>query len=134
MIPCSSRASPRALTSETPLSTKIFPLSSPIKWHRGPITEITLREPKYRDFMTLGLPSTWVNVVGGSGFEQENVQALAEWIERLADCDPNALELLSLQDTLALRGAVRDFRTARAFAIDGADLPAALATLSRALP
>jgi hypothetical protein len=91
--------------------SKTVPLSSPIKWHRGAISEITLREPKYRDFMTLGLPSTWVNVAGGSGFEQENVQALAEWIERLADCDPNALELLSLQDTLALRGAVRDFFT-----------------------
>ena len=57
------------------------------------------------------MPSTWVNVVGVSGFEQENVQALAEWIERLANCNANALELLSLQDTLALRGAVRDFFT-----------------------
>lgn len=87
---------------------KVVQLSSPIKWHRGLITQITLREAKYRDFMDLGLPTTWV-VVAGGGFEQENVQALAEWIERLADIEVNALELLSLKDTLALRGAVRDF-------------------------
>jgi hypothetical protein len=91
--------------------SKTITLSMPIRWHRGLISAITLREPKYRDFMTLGLPSTWVAVSGGGGFEQENVQALAEWIECLADCDATALELLSLQDTLALRGAVRDFFT-----------------------
>jgi hypothetical protein len=90
------------------MPAKTIELSRPIKWHRGHIKEITLREPKYRDFMDLGLPTTWV-VVPGGGFEQENVHALAEWIERLADCDVNALELLSLKDTLALRGAVRDF-------------------------
>ena len=87
---------------------KTVTLSRPINWHHGQITQISLREPRYRDFMDLGLPSTWVTVPGG-GFEQENVQALAEWIERLADCDVTALELLSLKDTLALRGAVRDF-------------------------
>jgi hypothetical protein len=90
------------------MPAKTIELSRPIKWHRGHIKEIVLREPKYRDFMDLGLPTTWVSVPGG-GFEQENVQALAEWIERLCDCDPNALELLTLKDTLALRGAVRDF-------------------------
>lgn len=91
------------------MAGKTVTLEQPIKWHRGNITEIRLREPKYRDFMSVGLPLTMVNVPGGGSFEQENITALGEWIERLCDCEPTALELLSLTDTLALRGAVRDF-------------------------
>jgi hypothetical protein len=92
------------------VAAKTIELSQPIKGHRGPVTKITLREPRYRDLMDLGMPSTWVAVPGGGGFEQESFTALEEWVNRLVvDMDVNFLELLSLKDSLALRAAVRDF-------------------------
>jgi hypothetical protein len=78
------------------------------------ITKIVLREPRYRDLMDLGVPSTWVAVPGGGGFEQESFTALEEWVNRLVvEMDVNFLELLSLKDSLALRAAVRDFFSLR---------------------
>lgn len=91
------------------MSGKTIKLSTPINWHRGQIKEIILREPKYRDYMKFGEPTTWVSVNEGGAFLQENVQTLARWIEELADCEVTALDQLSLKDTLALRGAVRGF-------------------------
>lgn len=89
---------------------KTIELSQPIKSHRGElIKKIVLREPRYRDLMDLGMPSTWVAVPGGGGFEQESFTALEEWVNRLVDMDVNLLELLTLKDSLALRAAVRDF-------------------------
>jgi hypothetical protein len=62
---------------------KTVTLSAPIKWHRGVIKQIVLREPKYRDFMDLGLPTTWVSLAdGGGGFSQETPSVLGAWIER----------------------------------------------------
>ena len=83
------------------------------------ITKIVLREPRYRDLMDLGVPSTWVAVPGGGGFEQESFTALEEWVNRLVvEMDVNFLELLSLKDALALRAAVRDFFFAAAGATE----------------
>jgi hypothetical protein len=104
-------------------------LSTPIKSHRGElIKEIVLRAPVYRDLMTLGMPSTWVVLPGGGGFEQESFPAIEEWVNRLVDMDVNLLELLSLKDSLALRAAVRDFFFAAAGATElksSTDLPGA---------
>ncbi len=88
------------------MSAKTIELSQPIKSHRGElITKIVLREPRYRDLMTLGMPSTWVVVPGGGGFEQESFTALEEWVNRLVvDIDVNFLELLSLKDSRTSRG------------------------------
>lgn len=83
-------------------------LSEPIKGHKGAIAFIELREPRYRDYMDLGLPVTWVSM-GDGGYEQETPQLVDAWIERLADIDPNFLELLPLVDAMALRDAVMDF-------------------------
>lgn len=97
--------------------SKTISLSQPIKGHNGEqIGSVTLREPKYRDYMDLGLPVTWVTInAEGGGFEQEAASLIGAWIERLADIDPNFLELLSLADSLELRDAVIGFfREARA--------------------
>lgn len=84
-------------------------LESPIKGHGGvEIRTITLRDPRYRDYMDIGLPSIWVALESG-GFEQEATNSTREWIERLCDCDPNFLGQVSLADTLALRDAVMSF-------------------------
>jgi hypothetical protein len=90
------------------MSTKTVELTQSIKGHRGQITKISLREPKYGDFMDLGMPTTWVSLEKG-GFSSETASVIGQWIERLADCDPNFLQQLSLRDTLALRGAVLNF-------------------------
>lgn len=90
-------------------------LTQPIKGHgRQEITKIVLREPKYGDFIDLGMPTTWVSLEKG-GFSSETPQLLGQWIERLADIDPNFLAQLSLRDTLALRGAVLNFFIEAAF-------------------
>jgi hypothetical protein len=81
---------------------KTIELTQPIKGQHGPIKSISLREPKYGDFIDLGMPSVWVALADG-GFSQETPQILGQWIERLADCDPNFLSQLSLKDTLLLR-------------------------------
>jgi hypothetical protein len=84
-------------------------LERPVKGHGGvEIRAITLRDPRYLDYMDIGLPSIWVSVESG-GFEQEATNSTREWIERLCDCDPNFLGQLSLADTLALRDAVMSF-------------------------
>jgi Phage tail assembly chaperone proteins, E, or 41 or 14 len=88
---------------------KTIELTEPIKSHRGEIKEITLREPRYGDFVDLGTPTTWVSLPGGGGFSQETPSVLGAWIERLADIDPKFLPELCLQDTLELRSAVLGF-------------------------
>jgi hypothetical protein len=90
--------------------SKTIALSQPIKGPGGKsITAITLREPKYRDYMELDLPVIYVRLENGGGFQQETPSAMRVWVERLADCDPNLMEGLCLADTIALRDAVNDF-------------------------
>jgi aspartate/methionine/tyrosine aminotransferase len=59
--------------------------------------------------MDLGFPVTYVSVKDGGGFQQETPSVIKEWVERLADIDPNLLMSLNIRDTLALRDAVIDF-------------------------
>ena len=63
----------------------IVQLKHPIRGPRGEIKQIVLREPKFRDLMSCGLPSMWVVLPNGGGFEQENMTEVEEWICRLAD-------------------------------------------------
>jgi len=91
------------------MPAKTIDLNEPLKDHRGVIKKIVLREPKYSDFIDLGMPTTWVSLSDGGGFSQETPSVLGAWIERLADIDPNFLGSLCLRDTLALRGAVLGF-------------------------
>lgn len=90
------------------MASKTIYLTEPIKGHGGMIASVTLREPKYADFIDLGMPTTWVSLSEG-GFSQETPSILGQWIERLADIDPNFLSQLRLRGTLALRGAVLSF-------------------------
>lgn len=89
---------------------KTIQLSSPLAGPNGvKITEITLRDPNFGDFVDLGFPVTYVAVKDGGGFEQETPSIVRDWIERLYDGDPNFLAFLNLRDTLALRDAVVGF-------------------------
>jgi hypothetical protein len=91
------------------MPAKTVELTEPIRSHRGVIKKIVLREPKYSDFIDLGMPTTWVSLADGGGFSQETPSVLGAWIERLADIDCNFLPQVCLRDTLALRGAVLGF-------------------------
>ena len=95
---------------------KQIKLEKPIDGQNGQkIETIALRPPRYGDYIDIGLPSTFVVLKDGGGFEQETPTVIRDWIERLWDGDPNFLYGLSLRDTLALRDAVIDFfREARA--------------------
>jgi hypothetical protein len=90
------------------MTSKTISLTEPIRGHQGMIKTIMLREPRYEDFIDLGMPTTWVSLSDG-GFSQETPSILGQWIERLADIDPNFLSRLCLRDTLALRGGVLSF-------------------------
>ena len=88
---------------------KTIELTTPINGPRGEIRSLNLRDPKYRDYMQIGLPVQWVSVSEGGGFEQETPALINEWVERICEIDPNLLQMLSLRDTLALRDAVLSF-------------------------
>jgi hypothetical protein len=62
--------------------TKTIELTEPIKDHRGMIKKIVFREPRYSDFIDLGMPTTWVSLADGGGFSQETPSVLGAWIER----------------------------------------------------
>jgi hypothetical protein len=83
--------------------TRTIALSEPL----GAIKKIVLREPRCADLSNLGMPAVWVSLPGG-GFLQE-MPVLYQWIERLADIDPDFLGALCLRDALAVRGAVLAF-------------------------
>ncbi|QGM97799.1 phage tail assembly protein [Methylocystis parvus] len=88
---------------------RIVTLSEPIEIPgQATIRTIGLRVPRFADYMSIGMPFTWVEV-GTGGYQQETPELLQAWIERLADIDPNFLALLGLRDTLELKGAIADF-------------------------
>ena len=94
---------------------KRIELSEPKRFGDVEVSEIVLRDPKGSDFFYLGFPVTWIALPNGGGFEQEDMEKIREWIERLYDGDPNVIDGLSLTDALALRDAVLNFfRVARA--------------------
>lgn len=85
-------------------------LETAIDVHGQKRSTVALRDPRYSDYMELGPPLMWIAVGGaGGGYNEEIPEKMREWVERLADIDPNFLMTLSLRDTLALRDAVVRF-------------------------
>ena len=82
---------------------KVIDLHEPI----GEIVKITIREPTGADLKDIGMPGVWVTVPGG-GFFQE-MPAVYQWVERLADVDPDCLGKLCLRDAIAVRAVVLQF-------------------------
>lgn len=92
------------------MTSKTITLSRPIALPNTPLlSQITLREPSFDDILELGLPALWVQLRDGGGYEQQSPPVIRDYIERLADCDPNYLAMLCARDTLAMIGAVLDF-------------------------
>lgn len=87
-----------------------IPLLDPIKGHHGPITELTLREPKYRDVIELGDPRAY-GQNDGVQLSREIDEIVEAYINRLIVEPKDALLLnqLSLADTLVLKQAIHGF-------------------------
>jgi hypothetical protein len=79
----------------------------------GAITEIELREPRYRDVMTLGEPAAYARSDGGLIYTAEKDDVVQAYVERLlvSPKDPALLTQLSLADALQLKEAVFGFFT-----------------------
>ena len=75
------------------------------------ITEIELREPRYRDIMTLGEPAAYGRSDAGMVYQAEKDDVVAAYIERLliSPKDRALLEQLSLADTMQLKETVFGF-------------------------
>lgn len=93
----------------------IVPLTKPIVTHEGDVTEITLREPKGRDFLELGEP--WVFTRGPNGESLSNPvpDIVNAYVERCVE-KPGSVYLaqLGLADAMRVRRAVLDFFPAAA--------------------
>lgn len=94
-------------------------LAAPIEGHDGKISQVTLREPKYLDVVTLGEPSAYARSEGGMLFQAERDGVVQSYIERLLvePKDHQLLTQLGLADTLKLKQAVFDFFAAAREAI-----------------
>lgn len=83
-------------------------LSRPIVGHEGPIKEVALRRPGYRDFMDLGDPKTYV-IVNGGYVPQHDLATIERYIERLSGVQSLLLDQADYTDGIALRDAVLSF-------------------------
>ena len=85
-------------------------LEEPITGHEGPITQIVLREPRYREITAIGKVSNYGHA-NGTVFEVENDEAIRKYIEACLVSPKSAslLEQLCMADTFRVREAVLDF-------------------------
>lgn len=91
---------------------KVVPLSKPITGHKGPVSQVTLRDPVFRDLLAVGAePETIVYTGGGAFFVQENLEAIEKYLDRLIVETDVAAQIgsLDLRDAIAVRKAVVDF-------------------------
>jgi hypothetical protein len=80
------------------------------------ISQIVLREPRFKDVMTLGEPAVYARSEAGMIYQAEKDDVIAAYIERLLvePKDPALLNQVGLADTLQLKEAVFGFfQTAR---------------------
>jgi hypothetical protein len=87
---------------------RVRKLSKTIMGHQGPISEIVLRRPTYRDFMDLGDPKTFI-VIEGGWVPQHDLQLIERYVERLSGIQSLLLVQCDYTDGIALRDAVLSF-------------------------
>ena len=91
-----------------PSGARVRKLLKPITGHQGVVSEVKLRPPTYREYLTHGDPSAMI-VMHGAILPQEDLGIVARYIETLADCNPLLLEQADYRDAMALKEAVLDF-------------------------
>lgn len=79
-------------------------LNSAVKYRGGVISEITFREPNFKDLKELGIPGTTDGAT-----EAQAVQEMMKYLVRLANIEEKAFDLVSVRDTLACVQAIVPF-------------------------
>lgn len=72
---------------------------------------ITLREPKFADYMAIGEIQEWQPIAGvdRAAVLVEDTDKIRRYAERLIEGDALRLDVLALVDTLKVRRAILDF-------------------------
>lgn len=92
------------------MATKTIQLTTPLVTHEGPVSAIELREPKARDFFTLGEPYSWVRPEGGQPVPVMIPETMLAYVERcMVKPGAEMLAQVSLADALRLEDAIADF-------------------------
>jgi hypothetical protein len=90
--------------------TVTLKLTKALVGHRGPVTQLTFREPEYGDYMVLGEPQMLVRTENGSQFIQETMSVFDDYAQRLlVDEDIGLLSRLSLRDAIAVKETISGF-------------------------
>jgi hypothetical protein len=79
-------------------------LSSPVKYRGGVISEITFREPTFKDLKELGIPGT-----ADGATEATAVAEMFKYLVCLASVEEKALDMVSARDALACVQAIVPF-------------------------
>jgi len=91
---------------------KTIDLQEPIVGHDGPISQITLRQPGFREIMRLGEPVSRIFTTDGTMVSvTENIDVIRQYIEALVrpPANPLLIEQLRLADTMRIKDAVLSF-------------------------
>ncbi|MCW2276379.1 hypothetical protein GJ654_18805 [Rhodoblastus acidophilus] len=85
-------------------------IGEPIKSHSGPVTAVTLREPRYSEYSELGEPARWA-VKDGVSIRIENDDAIKGYIERcvVAPADSLLLDQAELVDAMRIKEGMLGF-------------------------
>lgn len=89
---------------------KRITLLDPIAGHGELIREVVLREPRYKDYFSLGDPYVIAQNADGSALPVENPEAIQSYLDRcVVSPEPLLLAGLSLADAMAVKGALLSF-------------------------
>lgn len=83
-------------------------LGKPVKAHGEDITELVLREPDVSDTLDLGMPFA-IDASGDSSEIVFRTPVIARYAVRLAGVPMGTIKSLSINDWLAVQGAVQGF-------------------------
>lgn len=85
-------------------------LLEPISGHGELIREVVLREPRYKDYFSLGEPYVIAQNADGSALPVESPDAIQAYLERcVVSPEPLLLAGLGLADAMAVKGALLSF-------------------------
>lgn len=69
-----------------------IPLNPPVQGHEGPIAEVVVREPSYKEYMAIGEPWTVAYADNGTPFQVENLDVINRYVE-ICVVSPDAILL-----------------------------------------
>lgn len=88
---------------------RLIPLTRPLKTHGSELTSVTLRAPRWNDYMELGeihIPSRSGDTVA---IIDDN-EAIRAYAERLMDSEASEFKIqIHLVDAMAIKDAIKDF-------------------------